>query len=129
MGINYLCRKNVSWLVVQTQVAEVNRHTDRNSSIYSTISGPTLPFAGCGSLFGVSAICSPMKRKTDLFEGLAEFEEDIPDAKRYKLVDDELAPQVEHALGGPTSVDAVHSAPGTLNYTSYKTLQKQKHGI
>lgn len=36
----------------------------------------------------------------DLFEGLDEFDEEVPDIKRYKMGEDELNMGVEDALAG-----------------------------
>lgn len=59
-----------------------------------------------------------MKRKDDLFEGLDEFDEEIPDGKRFKMSDDDLGMSVEHALGAPPGEDSMHRPSGTLQMAS-----------
>jgi hypothetical protein len=53
-----------------------------------------------------------MKRKDDLFEGLEEFDEEMPESKRYKMADDDLSVGVEHALA-PMPDDPASRAGGT----------------
>lgn len=62
----------------------------------------------------VLAGLSSMKRKEDLFEGLAEFDEEIPDAKRYKLSEDDMGITVEQALGPSNGADSVPRPAGAL---------------
>lgn len=56
-----------------------------------------------------------MKRKDDLFEGLADFDEDVPESKRMKLSEDDMGMSVEHALGAPNGEDSMQTHAGTLN--------------
>lgn len=55
-----------------------------------------------------------MKRKEDLFEGLAEFDEEIPDARRYKLAEDDMGITVEQALGPTNNADSLPRPAGAL---------------
>ena len=53
-----------------------------------------------------------MKRKDDLFEGLEEFDDEVPDSKRYKMAEDDLSVGVEHALAPPTDDPAARACTG-----------------
>jgi len=53
-----------------------------------------------------------MKRSNDFFEGLAEFDEEIPDAKRYKYPEDEMGGASEHGHGGMNGEDSAPRPPG-----------------
>ena len=46
------------------------------------------------------------KRSNDFFEGLAEFDEDLPEAKRYKLAEDEAGGSAEHGQTGVSGEDS-----------------------
>lgn len=63
-----------------------------------------------------------MKRKDDLFEGLDEFDEEMPDGKRFKMSDDDLGMSVEHALGMPASEDSMQKPSGAFQLTTYLRL-------
>lgn len=55
-----------------------------------------------------------MKRKDDFFEGLADFEEEVPESKKIKMSEDDLGMTVEHALGKPNGEDAMPESTGAL---------------
>lgn len=63
-----------------------------------------------------------MKRKDDLFEGLDEFDEEMPDGKRFKMSDDDLGMSVEHALGMPPSEDSMQKPSSTFQLRNFKHL-------
>lgn len=61
----------------------------------------------CGPGLALSSLALVMmKRSNDFFEGLAEFDEDIPEAKRYKMAEDESGGSVEHGQTGMNGEDS-----------------------